>query len=144
MSNDPLRIRGHHLLCMFGFRGFGYSPEFIRNMQSTTDRFLAGDALRVELSCECDDICGACPHRRDEKCFRNPDAPERVRARDEGVLEALDLAEGEWHESTELHRRIAEKVAPADLDRLCAGCSWLEAGWCKEGLAALREAAADA
>ena len=144
MSRDSLTIRGHHLLCMFGFRGFGYNTEFVRNMQGITDRFLAPDALRVELTCECDDICGACPHRRDGKCLRNPDAPERVRARDEAVLKALGVGEGESHESRELHRRIAETFSPADLDRTCAGCSWLAAGLCKAGLAELREAAADA
>ena len=29
--SDPLRIRAHHILCIQGFQGLGYSEEFTKN-----------------------------------------------------------------------------------------------------------------
>ena len=31
-----LKIRHHHLLCILGFKGLGYSDEFVENMKKNS------------------------------------------------------------------------------------------------------------
>ncbi len=60
-----MRIRGHHLLCLQGFRGLGYNEEFIRRMGDVT-RCLAGEPnCPIEPITAPDMICEVCPHNRD-------------------------------------------------------------------------------
>ncbi len=32
MNDSIINIRAHHLLCLQGFQGYGYSQDFVRNM----------------------------------------------------------------------------------------------------------------
>ncbi|MBE3553655.1 MAG: DUF1284 domain-containing protein, partial [Thermicanus sp.] len=54
------------------------------------------------------------------------------------VLHHLGLTPGHSYLKSELIKRIKERVHPEDLDTLCAGCSWLSYGVCKEGIEKLR------
>ena len=129
-----LRIRAHHLLCMFGFRGLGYSPDFVRNMRSVVDAFFSESGADVQVVAACDDICRACPHLRDGRCAARPDSEAQVKAKDELVLARLGLSPGDRRHSSALARLVADNVTPSALMDICAGCQWLPAGCCTEGL----------
>src|SRR2546428_12285713 len=67
-AQGTVRIRGHTLLCLQGFRGEGYSAGFIDNMAAlhrglneTPDRW-------VEVVGAPDAFCAACPHRAPAGC----------------------------------------------------------------------------
>ena len=50
-----VRLRGHHLLCLLAYKGEGYSPAFIANLDRIAARLTAGeDAVLVDGP---DDIC---------------------------------------------------------------------------------------
>jgi hypothetical protein len=134
-----LRLRGHHLLCLFGFRGFGYSPEFVEGMSRVARTFFADEPANVMLVEGCDDICEACPHRTERGCAKQPDAGERISARDRSVLELLRLSPGGTFVNNDLRRRVLDRFAPGALHDICKGCEWLEEGWCEEGLRVRRE-----
>ena len=38
MSHDPVRLRGHHFVCLQFFRGEGYSEEFVTQLAVLLDR----------------------------------------------------------------------------------------------------------
>ena len=133
-TRKSLEIRAHHLLCMFGFRGLGYSRAFVDNMRAIVDSFFSKSWAEVELLTGCDAICAACPHARDGKCAAEEGADLAVKSRDENVLAMLGLAAGDRLDSPSLVRLVADKVKPSDLPRICAGCQWLQAGYCQEGL----------
>ena len=135
-----LTIRAHHLLCMLGFRGLGYSPEFVENMRRVVAAYFSQPGQSVEVVAACDDICRACPHMRGGRCMSREGAEASVRAKDEAVLARLGVAAGAQVASQELAQRVAERFDPAALSDLCANCRWLPAGYCAEGLEERRKA----
>lgn len=138
MRIPMLRFRPHHFLCALGYQGKGYSIQFTANMDAIVLGQLRNpeqaDTL-IEVIGISDDICAPCPHRRGEAC----DEQSKIAALDRRHAGHLDLHEGEvvsWHT---LRERIKQRVKPADLDALCMGCAWLEAGMCKQAVADLAE-----
>lgn len=136
---ENLKIRAHHLLCMFGFRGLGYSAAFIENMRSVVDSFFSQSGVEVELAAGRDVICAACPHMADGKCAAEEGADHAVRSRDREVLRRLGLAPGDRLSSSSLARLVADRIDPSALPDICAGCRWLAAGYCQEGLRNFRK-----
>jgi hypothetical protein len=141
MQAEPsaeLRIRGHHLLCMLGFRGLGYSAGFVANMQAVVDAFLSDPPPAVEVVIEADSICRACPHLSEGACARKESSEERVRSKDSAVLGVLGIAAGSRMTASELRARVAGRVSVSTLESLCARCGWWGHGYCAEGLRQLR------
>lgn len=143
-SDAPnLTFRPHHFLCATGFAGHGYSDAFTANMARIVDgrlRASGGDAVRIAVTDAADAICGPCPERRGTGCVKQA----RIDALDRRHADALGLAPGDVLTWAEAQARIAERVRPESLDRLCAGCAWLPLGLCKAAVARLRGADAPA
>ena len=138
----PLRYRPHHFLCSLGFRGKGYSDAFTTNMSAVVHGLRApgGDRTVIEIVGDADAICAPCPRRRGTGCEVDP----RIARLDAAHSRALGLAPGEritWGAALE---RIVERVAPGELSRLCAGCQWLDAGYCEAALSDLHAETKDA
>ena len=138
----PLRIRGHHLLCLHGFRGLGYSPEFVANMQAVKDRLL-DPTLEVEVTVSPDDICAACPHLAAGGCSRKGDSEARISAKDSAVLRRLSLSAGDHLPAGTLFALVAERFSrqsrdpvagQAGISGLCSSCKWYPLGWCEAGI----------
>ncbi len=138
-AEAPLRLRGHHLLCVFGFRGLGYDQSFVENMHGVVDRFFRADDSAVELVEGRDDICAACPHLGEDGCTQSG-GEERMAGRDAEVLGRLGLAVGQMRPSTVLAERVLAGVTGDDLPALCGECRWLASGYCAEGLRLHRQA----
>ncbi|NGQ93636.1 DUF1284 domain-containing protein [Brevibacillus sp. SYP-B805] len=132
-------LRGHHLLCVHGFQGMGYSPEFVRKMAEIVERIRDPEQdFPILVVQGFDDTCLACPNKGLEKCEANGDSEEHVQGLDRNVINHLGLRGNEVYRKSDLVNWTREKVDPDDLDRLCAGCSWLPYGVCKEGIARLK------
>jgi len=142
-SLEALRIRGHHLLCMFGFRGLGYSPEFVENMQAVVDSLFSPLGVEVEVIAVCDDICRACPHLRHGECGAREGSEVSVRAKDQMVLSRLGLVAGDRAPSALLVQRVIESISSDALADICARCQWQPAGYCQEGLRRAGDALTD-
>ncbi len=56
-ENQPVRLRGHHFLCLLTYKGLGYTPAFVENMTAVATRINAG--AKVILHPGPDDICAA-------------------------------------------------------------------------------------
>jgi hypothetical protein len=66
MSEDIVRLRGHHLLCILTYIGMGYTPHFTENMTTIAERINQG-AL-IEIVEGPDDICAALLDPAHETC----------------------------------------------------------------------------
>ena len=139
MGQEPIPIRGHHLLCMLGFKGLGYSSAFVRNMRLIVDRVRGNPATALVLTTECDGICRACPYQQDGNCAKPRTGKRRPADADRALLSHLGWAPNTHTTAGEAYQRIATCVDTGDLGRLfCRSCSWLEEGFCVAGLAELK------
>ncbi len=140
MTDKVLRIRGHHLLCILGFRGRGYDRRFVQNMGTLVSTIRQDPDLTFVLTDRCDDICSACPHNTAGRCRKKPQGEDVAQKADRAVLGRLGLAPGERHTARQVYKSVAAKVRPVHVGReFCTACQWRELGFCKEGLRALRE-----
>lgn len=129
-----LRIRGHHLLCLHGFRGLGYSPEFVDNMRCILDQLQKSSQMKIEVLDSPDDICSKCPHLSDSRCQKDGrDIEVEIGAKDASVLGRLSLNPGTVVTSGELFDLTA-RIFSGGIEALCASCSWYELGWCEAGV----------
>jgi len=132
-----VKLRAHNLLCIQGFVGKGYSPEFVANMKAIVGGL--GGRTEVTVVDEPDSLCSACPNLRASGCALHGEGTEKgIVTQDRDVLERLGLEAGGTTTWGEILARIRTSVAPEDLDDICGTCPWLPLGHCKEGLARLR------
>jgi hypothetical protein len=139
---ETIRLRGHTLLCLQGFRGKGYNAEFVANL-ARIHRELTDDPDRwIEVVDTPDAVCGACPHRAPSGCSLNDDHSEEViQAQDRRVLDLLGLNAGmkvRWGRVLDL---IRASVSGSSLPDICGQCRWLPLGYCRDGIERLRKEA---
>ncbi|WP_338754185.1 DUF1284 domain-containing protein [Bacillus sp. FJAT-52991] len=138
------QMRGHHLLCVHGFRGMGYSEEFIGTMTKIVkDIRNEQKDFPIRVVVGFDEACFSCPNKGETICEASPTSQEHVTALDKNVIHHLGLEENRVYLKSDIIKRTVEKVHPEDLQFLCKGCSWLSAGVCKEGIRQLKEKVGD-
>lgn len=140
MAVARLYLRGHHLLCVQGFMGMGYSDSFVEKMKEIVTE-LRNDELDFPITVVAgfDNACMACPNRGDRVCEAGIGSQKHVLSMDLKVIKHLGLIVGKNYQKSMLMKLVAHKVNPDDLDFLCKGCSWLQYGVCKQGIGELKE-----
>ena len=135
----PLAIRGHHLLCLLGFRGHGYSPVFVETMRQVREVFRSEPDASVVLVTGCDVICASCPHKIDDECRKSPDAASRIKTKDAAILRKLGYRANSRTTPQKAWKKVKDTFVPEDIAALCERCQWLELGYCVDGLAKLSD-----
>jgi hypothetical protein len=138
-ATRPITIRGHTLLCLQGFRGKGYSPDFVENLIEINNALVDNEDLSVRAVAMPDDVCLVCPNLKMNGCnLKGPGFESSMLSQDRRVLSLLNIREGEilsWREITE---RIGKKMRGEMLPLICGDCPWLPLGYCEEGIERLR------
>ncbi|WP_288266854.1 DUF1284 domain-containing protein [uncultured Methanobrevibacter sp.] len=118
-----LVLRGHHLLCLKGFQGYGYDENFTRNMTEVNFK-RKQENVTVSLVASPDDICCACPNLKDGIC-EDEIQNERIIRMDEEVLKKLDPSRD--YDSIELFEKIDEIFTTEEsVSEICFNCLWHE------------------
>ena len=130
----PLKIRAHHLLCLLGFRGLGYSQGFITTMGKVVKNLRSNSIFPITVVVECDIICASCPHNKGSKCLKEADSESKVKTRDLEVLYRLGFEVGAQMPAVKARTRIKERLSFRDIAEICSDCEWLELGHCAQGL----------
>lgn len=119
MSNDFLRLRAHHGMCLAFFEGKGYSEGFTSHMQTVLDGMQENPIL--ELVTEHDIVCGACPNLQDGLC----NTPELVLEYDRQVLMRCGLEVHTHISWAEFSRLVSERIlTPGQREEICGNCTW--------------------
>ena len=118
-----LTLRGHHLLCLKGFQGYGYDDKFTKNMTEVNLKRKEKDTA-VLLTNTPDDICKACPNLKNNIC-ENKKQNERIIKMDNAVLEKLDKKDE--YSSNDLFKLIDEIFSSeSSVSEICFQCKWQE------------------
>ena len=62
----PVRLRGHHLLCILTYKGKGYTPDFVKNFDAVVAAI--NDGEKIQIVDGSDDICAALRHGAEITC----------------------------------------------------------------------------
>ena len=128
-------LRAHHLLCLLGFQGIGYTADFIRNFHKVKRMVEQNPDLEIEVVDACDVVCIQCPNARGLHCYQGGLTENRnVRDMDHRVMEKLDIKPGDRFKAREIFELIKEKIKPGDIELICRGCEWKSLGFCQRGL----------
>lgn len=118
-----LILRGHHLLCLQGFQGYGYSEDFTKNMTKINDLRKLGETT-ISITDYADDICKYCPNLKDNQCMdENHNA--RIVEMDGNVLDKID--KNKEYNSLDLFEKIGEIfTTKKSVENICFNCIWHE------------------
>lgn len=112
-----MELRGHHLLCVQGFQGYGYNEEFVTNMREVVNNLNNSDDIWIETTDKCDVICTACPYNVDSECSK-----DYVKSMDLQVLDELAFAVGDKVKMKEVISKVKEN--PQRFYKFCTNCEW--------------------
>ena len=130
-----MKLRAHHLLCFFGFRGLGCSEDFVNNFEKALKQVKNNPQLMLEIIDKPDNICAHCPHQKDEACQKNGLRLERqVQDKDNLIIERLGIKKERKFYARDIFNLLNQNIFPEDLTEICSGCEWLKYGYCAEGL----------
>lgn len=122
--SNPLTIRAHHLLCIQGFQGHGYSIEFEKHMWELIDK-LNYNSPYLRVVSECDDICGKCPHNKKGICKDNQMVNNKIIEMDKAVINTTKLYDGLVGKSNVIFELVNSAFKNIDLlQKICGQCSW--------------------
>ena len=133
MNDRPIRLRGHHFICLQFFRGEGYSDEFVATLTALLDRLETEPAEAVAVA---DDVCSACPELgADRMCASGSAGGEtEIRRIDALAFALLELSPGDSITLEQARRHLAADAVGVGHWRAdaCHGCAWesvCEHGW---------------
>ncbi|MEW8997238.1 MAG: DUF1284 domain-containing protein [Thermoanaerobacter sp.] len=132
-----MEIRGHHFLCMLGFRGLGYDEKFVKNMDEIIRKLNNKHDMLIKVVDSVDNICAMCPNNVNGECTEE-EYPGSVKGKDRAVLEVLDIRPGEILSYREVTNRIKEKMTEEKMEKICSNCQWFSLGYCLEGFKKLK------
>ena len=84
------KLRGHHLFCLLGYRGMGYSQEYVENMTHLHQTLRANPKTWIQLVGGPDHLCEKYPNTGEYHC-----QDVKIYERDAVILEKLGLKIGQ-------------------------------------------------
>lgn len=118
-----LILRGHHILCLQGFQGYGYDESFVENMDKINS-LRKQNNTKIKVIAEADDICKECPNLKNNIC-ENIEKNNEIISMDEKVISKLPN-KSEF-DSIFLFNYIKNSFStPESLNDICENCSWWE------------------
>ena len=118
-----IKLRGHHLLCLQGFQGYGYNKDFVLNMSSINDLRKSEDCTII-LTNTTDDICSSCPNLKNNKC-ENEKQNKIIEKMDDEVLSQLEYKNK--YNAPKLFNEVSLKFKTLkSVENICKNCKWKE------------------
>lgn len=123
------KLRGHHLFCLLGYRGMGYSEEYVENMTHLHQTLRLNPKTLIQLVKGPDQLCEKFPNSGEYHC-----KCDHIYERDAAILEKMELKIGQILKWEDIELQIQKHVVPSDIQAICETCSWRTYGVCEEGI----------
>jgi hypothetical protein len=111
---------------MQGFRGYGYSEDFVANMEQVIKNINAFPEQEIEITSDCDIICSRCPYNRNDICEKKSDSAEKTKNMDMKTLKKLELTKTQKIKSKDISSLVKTKLKKSDIEDICGDCDWNE------------------
>ena len=95
------KLRGHHIFCLLGYRGMGYSKEYVDNMTRLHQTLRDNPKTWIQLVKGPDQLCEKYPNSGEYHCQESC-----IYERDSAILEKLGLQIGQIKKWEEIESRI--------------------------------------
>ncbi|KAB2334520.1 DUF1284 domain-containing protein [Cytobacillus depressus] len=128
------KLRGHHLFCLLGYRGMGYSEEYVENMTHLHQNLSNDPETLIQIIKGPDQLCEKYPNSGKYHC-----QDDHIYERDAAILEKLGLKIGQILQWKNIESHIRKFVVPSDIQIVCETCSWRSYGVCEEGIQEIHE-----
>jgi uncharacterized protein len=128
------KLRGHHLFCLLGYRGMGYSKEYVKNMTRLHQTLRNNPETLVQLVKGPDQLCEKYPNSGEYHC-----QDLNIYERDAVILDKMGLTIGQIFKWEDIESRVRKHVIPTDIQTICETCSWRSYGVCEQGVERIHE-----
>lgn len=128
------KLRGHHLFCLLGYRGAGYSQEYVENMTRLHQTLRDNPKTLIQLVKGPDQLCEKYPNSGEYHC-----QDDIIYERDAAILEKIGLKIEQILNWEDIEFRIRKQVIPSDIQVVCETCLWRSYGFCEEGIQEILE-----
>ncbi|WP_299515606.1 DUF1284 domain-containing protein [uncultured Rummeliibacillus sp.] len=123
------RLRGHHIFCLLGYRGMGYSKKYVENMTRLHHTLRKHPETLVQLVNGPDQLCENYPNSGEYHC-----QDDHIYQMDAAFLEKIGLKVGQTLKWADIESHIQNHVIPSDIQSVCKTCSWRSYGFCEDGI----------
>lgn len=124
-----ITLRGHHILCLLGYRGMGYSDDYVVNMTKVHTILREEPDTLIQIIKGPDHLCAKFPDDQPYHC-----EDKGIYSRDKEILKRLGLKYSDVLPWREVERRIRVTVKVSDIAIVCESCSWRSYGLCEQGV----------
>lgn len=123
-----LKLRPHHINCLFFYRGMGYSKDFVERINQISIKLKDKPNTRVILVDACDNICEKCPNRDEENCVTE----DKVSMLDNETLLEYGLQINKEYNFNKVVKKIYKNFSGEKLEKICKTCEWYKKGICSK------------
>lgn len=124
-----LKLRPHHINCLFFYRGMGYSEAFVERMNTIEKELLQDDSKQIELVVGCDVLCECCPHQQENESCKSDD---KVIKLDTNTLTTYGLEAHTPYSFQFIKEKIYKDFDADKFERICSACEWYRQGVCSK------------
>lgn len=124
-------FRPHHFLCTLGFRGLGYSEEFVGNYRKISKQLSENENTLITVAKSIDTICSACPNKIDNTSCTSQDIVTKLDAAHAQILDSKIGDQLSWKQAK---IKLKELMSIESFLHACKDCKWQSLGICQSSL----------
>ena len=141
-NTNIIYLRGHHLLCLQGYQGYGYDEKFKSNIEMILKKLKDSTKMKNVIVTESsDDICEFCPNLKENICCGELDISDKsaknqekiseintnICKKDSIILKKSKLIKNKKYSYDELISIINKTFSSMiEAKEVCGECEWID------------------
>ena len=121
-----IKLRPHHIYCIYFYRGLGYSKKFVENVNNVLSELKNNKDVRILFTIGCDNWCSCCPRNKNNKCIHEDEVCEV----DKKFAEHFNIDTQQLY-GYDFIENIHKNFDANFFHQVCSDCEWYKSGVCK-------------